>query len=235
MRLAFLGTGSAFSLERYNGAVVVDDHILLDGGAPLLPHMKRLGIDPGGIRTIFITHFHGDHILGLPSFMLHRSFVAPGHLTVVGPAGIEERLEHLFRFAWDVEWEMFRRSIGLEYVEAAAAGEVNGIRYETVSLDHGRPGYVTGYRLHLAGRVLGYAGDTEMTPALERLVEGCNVVITEATSPRPAPVHTAWEDARDLAARHPDKRFFFNHVFAGDLEGAVHDLEVVEIDESNDA
>ena len=49
MRLAFLGTGAAFSLERYNGAVVVNGRLLLDGGAPLLPHMHRCGIDPGAI------------------------------------------------------------------------------------------------------------------------------------------------------------------------------------------
>src|SRR5262249_39543939 len=59
MKIAFLGTGSAFSLERYNGAVVVDGRLLLDGGAPLLPHMHRLGIDPGGIEALFLTHFHG--------------------------------------------------------------------------------------------------------------------------------------------------------------------------------
>src|ERR1700737_2804767 len=78
MRLAFLGTGSAFSVERYNGAVVVDGRILLDGGAPLLPHMHRLGIDPGAVQLLFLTHFHGDHMLGLPPFALHTPPPARG-------------------------------------------------------------------------------------------------------------------------------------------------------------
>jgi ribonuclease BN (tRNA processing enzyme) len=64
MRLAFLGTGAAFSLDRYNGAVVVNGRLLLDGGAPLLPHMHRCGVDPGAIDAVFLTHFHGDHTLG---------------------------------------------------------------------------------------------------------------------------------------------------------------------------
>src|SRR3979411_1782962 len=68
VKLAFLGPGSAFSVERYNGAVVVDDRLLLDGGAPLLPHMHRLGIDPSRIEAILLSHFHGDHILGLSPF-----------------------------------------------------------------------------------------------------------------------------------------------------------------------
>ena len=39
--------------------LVVDGRVLLDGGAPLLPHMHRLGVDPGGIEAVFLTHFHG--------------------------------------------------------------------------------------------------------------------------------------------------------------------------------
>jgi hypothetical protein len=68
-----------------------------------------------------------------------------------------------------------------------------------------------------------------MTPPLERLVAGADLVITEATAPGRPHSHTSWEDARALAARHPATRFFFNHVYAGDLAGAVRDLEVVDV------
>lgn len=228
MQLAFLGSGAAFSLERYNGAVVVDGTILLDAGAPLLPHMHRLGIDPGAIRTAFITHFHGDHLLGLPPFILHRAFVSETPLTIVGPDGVEAVLERLFELCWGAEWPEFRERSGHRYVVAEAASEVDGIEYETVRLDHGARG-CTGYRLHLGGRVLAYAGDTEMTPPLERLVAGADLVITEATGPGKPASHTSWEEAEQLAARHPGTRFFFNHVYAGAPPGAVSDLEIVDV------
>ncbi len=231
MELAFLGSGAAFSLERYNGAVVVDRTILLDGGAPLLPHMHRLGIDPGGIRTLFLTHFHGDHMLGLPPFILHRAFVSDTPLTIVGPAGVEATLEGLFELSWGEEWRSgpnFRERSGHRYVVAAEVGEVNGVEYETVRLDHGKMG-CTGYRLHLGGRLLAYAGDSEMTPPLDRLVSGADVAITEATGPGRPVSHTAWEQALALAVRHPRTRFFFNHVYSGSLPGAVTDLEIVDV------
>jgi ribonuclease BN (tRNA processing enzyme) len=228
MKLAFLGSGAAFSVERYNGAVVVDGRILLDGGAPLLPHMHRLGIDPGGIRTLFLTHFHGDHMLGLPPFMLHRAFVTQEPFTIVGPEGVEDTLEKLFQLSWGAEWPDFRRRSGHVYVTAEAAGEVDGVEYESVRLDHGSMG-CTGYRLHLGGRILAYAGDSEMTPPLERLVAGADVVITEATGPGKPVSHTGWEEAEALAARHPGARFLFNHVFIGTLPGAVSDLEIVDV------
>jgi ribonuclease BN (tRNA processing enzyme) len=228
MKIAFLGTGSAFSLERYNGAVVVDDRLLLDAGAPLLPHMHRLGIDPAGIEALFLSHFHGDHVLGLPTFVLYRAFRPSGPLSVVGPPGVAPRLESLFHLAWGDEWPQYRERIGLTYMEAGPSGEAAGVRYETVPLQHGRSD-VRGYRLDLDGRVLAYAGDTTATPPLDELVQGATVAITEATGPDGAGVHTSWDEARALAARHPETRFLFNHVFSGTISGAADDLSVFEI------
>ena len=228
MKLAFLGTGSAFSLERHNGAVVVDGRFLLDAGAPLLPHMAKLGIDPGAIEALFLTHFHGDHILGLPTFMLHRAFITPAApFVIVGQGGVEKHLESLLTLCWGDEWPLFRERIGFSYDEGRERGEAAGVAYETVRLKHGDT-RCRGYRLRIGGRVLAYAGDTEMTPELEALVDGADVAITEATQPSPSPVHTSWEEAAALAKRHPATRFFFNHVYSGLPDGSASDLMVVE-------
>jgi ribonuclease BN (tRNA processing enzyme) len=228
MRLAFLGSGAAFSVERYNGAVAVDGRILLDAGAPLLPHLHRTGIDPGAIDVVFLTHFHGDHVLGLPTFVLYRAFHATGRqLPIVTPAGGEERLEQLFRLCWGEAWAVHRDQAQLAYVTAAECGEVAGVPYRTVRLDHGRM-QCRGYRLEIDGRVLAYAGDTMATAPLDELVDGADVAVTEATAPGQIPDHTSWEEAAALARRHPGTRFFFNHVYEGDLEGSAHDLEVID-------
>ncbi len=228
MRLAFLGTGSAFSLERYNGAVVVDGRLLLDAGAPLLPHMHRLGIDPGAIEAIFLTHFHGDHILGLPPFMFYRGVRPTVPLTVVGPPGVESKIACLLKLAWGDDWPEHARSMDLSYQEAGRAGLAGGVRYETVKLDHAGID-CRGYRLHLDKKVLAYAGDTTATPPLDELVRDADVAITEATGPGSIDVHTSWEEAQALAARHPGTRFLFNHLFAGTTPGAVADLTTIDI------
>jgi ribonuclease BN (tRNA processing enzyme) len=207
---------------------VVDGRYLLDGGAPLLPHMHRLGIDPGAIEAVFLTHFHGDHTLGLCNFVLHRAFIAKAPFTIVGPAGVEERLESLFRAAWGVDWDAMRGNLNLTYVEAGERGDVAGVDYETVALDHGTSG-CTGFRLRIGGRLLAYSGDTEATPPLDRLVEGAEVAIVEATEPGRAYSHLSFEEALALRDRHPGTRFLFVHVYAGSLEGAVSDLQVIDV------
>jgi ribonuclease Z len=228
VRIAFLGTGSAFSLERYNGAIVVDGRLLLDAGAPLLPHLHRVGVDPGDIEAVLLTHFHGDHVLGLPPFALYRAFNPTRPLAVVGPPGVESRLEALCGLAWGEDWPMYRERARLTYHEAGVSGEVAGVRYETVKLDHGGE-ECRGYRIHLDGRVLAYAGDSTASPPLDELVRGADVAITEATGPDPGPVHTSWEEARSLAARHPGTRFVFNHLFTGSTPGAAGDLDIIDV------
>lgn len=190
--------------------------------------MHRLGIDPGAIEAVFLTHFHGDHTLGLCSFVLHRAFVGKAPFTIVGPAGVEARLESLFRAAWGVDWEAMRGNLDLTYREAGERGEVAGVAYETVALDHGSSG-CTGYRFRIGGRLLAYSGDTEATPPLDRLVDGAELAIVEATQPGRSFSHLSFEEALALRDRHPGTRFFFVHVYAGTLEGAVTDLQVVDV------
>jgi ribonuclease BN (tRNA processing enzyme) len=86
-----------------------------------------------------------------------------------------------------------------------------------------------GYRIHVNGRVVAYSGDTESTAPLDKLVEGADVAIVEATGPGDVFSHMSWENAARLKKRHPDTRFLFNHVHAGTTSGAVKDLQVIEV------
>jgi ribonuclease BN (tRNA processing enzyme) len=228
MRLAFLGTGSAFSRERYPGAVLVDDHILLDAGPPLLHHIHRLGLDPADIDVVFLTHFHGDHFLGLPAFLHARGETLPGHaLTVVGPRGVANVINTLCDLAWGPAWTISRDAIPLSFVESAEAGTIAGVRYETRVLTHGGV-ECRGYRLRIGDRILAYAGDTTVTSALHDLIRGADVVITEATAPV-APGHTSWAEADELVRTYPETRFVFNHIASGSTPNAAADFEVIDL------
>jgi len=203
--------------------------VLLDGGAPLLPHMHRLGVDPGDIEVVFLTHFHGDHMLGLPPFVLYRIFVDRRPLIFVGPAGVASHLEKLWELSWGEDWKrVMRPQFKVKYVTAKSIGTAAGIRYETIKLDHGTMGS-NGYRVHLDGKLVAYSGDTEPTAPLDKLVNGADVAIVEATGPGDVFSHTSWEAATKLKKRHPGTRFLFTHLYSGTMSGAVKDLQVIEV------
>jgi len=99
MQLQFIGCGDAFgSGGRFNTCFRVTaskTNFLIDCGASSLVAMRKLGIEPNSIPTIFITHLHGDHFGGLPFLLLDAQFASrrATPLTIAGPPGLKARLE----------------------------------------------------------------------------------------------------------------------------------------------
>ena len=73
MRFAFLGTGGSYpSRERMTQAFAVrrgGDIVLFDCGEGTQRQMMLSSFSFMQVKTICITHFHGDHVLGLPGLI----------------------------------------------------------------------------------------------------------------------------------------------------------------------
>ncbi|MBV9213099.1 MAG: ribonuclease Z [Actinobacteria bacterium] len=89
----FLGTaGSAPSAARGLPALLVrrgGDRLLFDCGEGTQRQLLRSGVGLIELEEVFITHFHADHVLGLPGMM--KTFALRGRerpLTVYGPPGL---------------------------------------------------------------------------------------------------------------------------------------------------
>lgn len=68
MRLIFLGTGSAFTLENYQSNMLVEAPeglLLIDCGGDARHSLARQGWTALDITDIYISHLHADHIGGL--------------------------------------------------------------------------------------------------------------------------------------------------------------------------
>src|SRR5580692_11155828 len=76
-----LGAGDAFaSRGRFQAGYVIDGggcQILMDAGPTLLSSMKRLGLSPGDLDVVLISHLHGDHFGGLPFLILEYLYETP--------------------------------------------------------------------------------------------------------------------------------------------------------------
>ncbi len=93
--LVFLGTsGSAPTASRAPAALLVrrgGDRLLFDCGEGTQRQLMRSTVGLPDIEEIFITHYHGDHYLGLPgmlkTFQLRQRELP---LTVYGPPGLRD-------------------------------------------------------------------------------------------------------------------------------------------------
>ncbi|MEK5232351.1 ribonuclease Z [Lysinibacillus sp. FSL K6-0232] len=101
MQLHFLGTGAGMpSKDRNTSALMVKllDEIgemwLFDCGEATQHQILHTSLKPRKVTKVFITHLHGDHILGLPGFLSSRSFQGGDEsLTIFGPAGLQQWIE----------------------------------------------------------------------------------------------------------------------------------------------
>ena len=73
MEVVFLGTGSMVPTKERNhsGYLVLhnEETILVDCGEGTQRQLRYAGISPTKITRILITHWHGDHVLGLPGLL----------------------------------------------------------------------------------------------------------------------------------------------------------------------
>lgn len=189
MQLQFLGSGDAFgSGGRFNTCMAVTwpgGAFLIDCGASSLIAMRRFGIEPNAIDTIFISHLHGDHFGGLPFFILDAQFYSrrEAPLAIVGPVGMAERLRTAMEVFFPGSADAKRKFV-ME-VHEIAAGETRsfgGVTASAVEVQHACGAPPLALRLTAGGKTIAYSGDTEWTDALIDISRDADLFVVEALS-----------------------------------------------------
>ncbi|GFZ30676.1 ribonuclease Z [Clostridium zeae] len=98
--LAFLGCGGTMPMpERFLASMLLKYNgrkILIDCGEGTQVSMRKLGWGFKSIDIICITHFHGDHILGLPGLLATISNSGREEpIYIIGPIGLYEVMDGL--------------------------------------------------------------------------------------------------------------------------------------------
>jgi ribonuclease BN (tRNA processing enzyme) len=186
MRLTIIGCGDAFGA---GGRLQTSFHVrsarssfLIDCGTTSLIGMRRLGIQPNDIDTVFVTHLHGDHFGGLPWLLVDAIYVSDRArpLVVTGPRGIEAR----FLTAAEALYpDLTKRERGFELrfveYEEQEPLEVGGVTVTPFEVNHpsGAPPYAL--RFQIDGKVLAFTGDTGWVDILHEVARGADLFISE--------------------------------------------------------
>ncbi|MCK4650517.1 ribonuclease Z [Candidatus Pacearchaeota archaeon] len=90
--LTFLGTGSAIPTARRNHPAMLlkykAENILIDCGEGTQRQFRKAGLNPCKVTRILISHWHGDHVFGLPGIL--QTLILNGYnqrLEIYGPRG----------------------------------------------------------------------------------------------------------------------------------------------------
>jgi len=188
MHLQFVGCGDAFgSGGRFNTCfhlVGPGINALIDCGATSLVSLNKLAINRNDIDVIFISHFHADHVGGVPFFILEATHVLKRErpLTIAGPPGLKARYPELMEAAFPgTKTLQLRFPLALRELEIGRRSEIGPVQVTPIHVMHDdRAGPCLGFRFEAQGKVIGFSGDTEWTDALIEIGHAADLFICEA-------------------------------------------------------
>lgn len=159
--------------------------LVLDAGTGLRRLGDRLVAEGPVDVALLLSHFHWDHIQGLPFFV--PAYLPSTRLSIVGGANgvmpLRTALAHQMTApVFPVRLDELGADLALREVRHGEELEIGEARVRVAKLNH--PGGVHAFRIEHGGRSLVYATDTEhyacVDPTLRALAEGADVLVYDS-------------------------------------------------------
>ena len=219
MKVTLLGTATPTPRpERFGMSTLVeagDQKLMFDAGRGATIRLWQLKVPLGRVDALFITHYHSDHVSGIPDLWLTGWLAPPfGRRTkpfhVIGPTGAKDLMANLQKaYALDIKIRLEDEKLPPDGVAVLAEDfdhdgvvyEKNGVRVVAFTVDHGdaiKP--AVGYRVEYQGHSVVLSGDTRYNENVIKYGTGADVLIHEVGSARPELLENAF--AQRIMAHH---------------------------------
>ena len=218
-RVTLLGSGMPSPDPlRFGPATLIEagsQKILVDAGRGATMRLFQLGIAIGSLDLLLLTHFHSDHVAGLPDVWLTGWLGGKfgrrnSPMRVLGPKGTLHLTHHL-REAFSADIAIRIADEGLppdgaridagEFEHDGVIHDRDGLLITCFEVDHGekvKPAF--GYRFDYAGKSAVLSGDTRYCENLIKHAKGADILVHEVAMTRPASMKT--EQIRRVMAHH---------------------------------
>jgi len=226
---AFNSSGRAhpcFLLESVSGS-----RLLLDAGATALYILQRQKIDLSALDCMLISHYHGDHFLGLPFILLQMQIILKRkqEFTILGPPGLSQVCQQLMDIAYpgfNIDFKIIYQEI---HDKEYQAGDFSITPFPVLH----RPESL-GFRISgPSGKTVAYTGDTGLNDNVFVLVENVDLAIIEMSLLKqedPPVPHIALDEIISRRSELKARKIVFSHLY-NDVAAEITRLNLGEVAE----
>jgi ribonuclease Z len=139
IKITFLGTSAPIPTAKRNHTAILlgykNENILIDCGEGTQRQFRKAKLNPMKINRLLITHWHGDHVLGIPGLLQTLAFNDyKKTLFVYGPRGTKRFMKQMLKTF------VFSGKVSIEVKEITREGkfyENNDFYLEAKAMTHG--------------------------------------------------------------------------------------------------
>ena len=205
-KLIVLGASNAIpsqASENTHLLVIGREHtILVDCASNPIVRLEQAGVDFNRLTDIVITHFHPDHVSGVPLLLMDMWLMGRTQpLNIYGLHYTMDRLEDLMGFYNWGDWPNFF-SVGfyrLPTTEMAHVLESEEFKIHSSPVHHMIPTIGLRVECKEPGKIMAYSCDTEPCEQTVRLADGADLLIHEAGGASFG--HSSAEQAGEIATK----------------------------------
>jgi ribonuclease Z len=219
-KVIILGSSNAVpSIDHENTHLVIigkERTILVDCVSNPIVRLEQAGVDFNDLTDIVITHFHPDHVSGVPLLLMDMWLMGRTKpINIYGLHYTMDRLEDLMGFyGWD-EWPNFF-SVGFYRLpESEMAYVLDSAEFKIYSspVHHMIPTIGLRVECKNPGKILAYSCDTEPCEQTVRLAGGVDILIHEAGGATFG--HSSAEQAGEIATKAEVGKLYLIHYPTG--------------------
>ncbi len=222
-RLVLLGTASAVPdplHENTHLAVVgADGTVLVDCVGTPAVRLPRAGIAIDSVTDLIATHFHPDHVSGIPLLLMNMWL--SGRRAALRIYGLHHCLKRLEDMMASYNWENWPNFFPVAFHRLPERDmmqvlETDEVRIFASPVRHLIPTIGLRFEGKSSGRVIAYSCDTEPCPTVVELAAGADLLIHEASGPSAG--HSTAAQAAAIAQQAEAKALLLIHYPPGEEE-----------------
>lgn len=212
MKVELIGTGAIYT--KYNSAcTLINDDLIVDMPNGALKQLLKKNYKPGKLKTILITHMHGDHTADIPFFLeyIFTCNKVDNEIVIIGPQGIRNKIVQLFDVYNFRDREEIEEAIKIKYIELNQEDsivDVQNYKIQGILVSHGEEKPAYGYVINDS---LSCTGDTKICEGVEKLVRNSKITIADTSIIEGDCFHMGIDNIKYLTEKY-NKRIIATHL-----------------------